>query len=89
MKKRYITSLFCASCFSLLCFSWPVFAAAASSATSTATVTFTPGTEPTSPVDPDDPSKPFYKSDKLEEFKKKQEELARRKYGPTFDFEKF
>ena len=59
MKKRYITSLFCASCFSLLCFSWPVFAATASSATSTATVTFTPGTEPTSPVDPDDPSKPL------------------------------
>ena len=59
MKKRYITSRFCASCFSLLCFSWPVFAATASSATSTATVTFTPGTEPTSPVDPDDPSKPL------------------------------
>ena len=59
MKKRYITSLFCASCFSLLCLSWPVFAATASSATSTATVTFTPGTEPTSPVDPDDPSKPL------------------------------
>ena len=39
--------------------------------------------------DPDDPSKPFYKSDKLEEFKKNRSELARRKYGPTFDFEKF
>lgn len=59
MKKRYITLLFCASCFSLICFYWPVFAATASSATSTATVTFTPGTEPTSPVDPDDPSKPL------------------------------
>lgn len=59
MKKRYITSLFCACGFSLFCFSWPVLAATASSATSSATVTFTAGTEPSSPVDPDDPSKPL------------------------------